>query len=120
MNYYEHHIGDFDVAIKTHELPMVYVLTTPNFQYLKIGKSRDFKQRLVNIQSGCPFDLDLWLAIRTPKPSKVECRLHALMKHAHVRGEWFSPKPRDLDYLLDFFQDTNLHIKGVRRALLQT
>lgn len=102
MNYYPHQASDFNVEVKTHELPMVYVLTTPNFQ------------------SGCPFDLDLWLAIRTPKPNKVECRLHSLMKHAQVRGEWFSPKPRDLDYLLDFFQATNLHIKGVRRALLQT
>ncbi len=119
MKHYPHDPDDFDVSVKTHKLPMVYVLITPGFQYIKIGQSCDFKQRLGNIQSGCPFDLRLWMCIRTPKPGEVENYLHTAMKHVHVRGEWFSPKTNDLDYLVNFFHTTNRHIEAVRSALLQ-
>lgn len=120
MHHYPHHIGDFDKAVRTCKLPMVYVLSTPDFGYLKIGKSASFKQRLGNIQSGCPFDLSLWLSIKTPTPTTIERHLHHLLRHIHVRGEWFSPKAKDLDYLISFFQATNSHVKEVRSALLQT
>lgn len=67
VNYYQHHIGDFDKDTLVCKLPMVYVS----------------------------------------------------MRHSLILGEWFSPKPQDLDYLLDFFAATNLHINEVRNALLQ-
>lgn len=119
MNYYQHHIGDFEETVPIHKLPMVYIVSTPNFQFIKIGKSTSFKQRLGNIQSGCPFDLSLWLSIRTPKPSEIECCLHERLSHCLVRGEWFSPTDSDLDSVMEFCANTNKNVKEMRHALLQ-
>lgn len=97
---------------------MVYVLITPNFEYIKIGKSTSFKQRLSNIQSGCPFELDLWLSIRTPKADEIESLLHKRLRHINLRGEWFKPQTSHLDELSEFFRSTNANVKEVAHALL--
>lgn len=119
MKHYPHHIGDFDRATRTCKLPTVYVLTTSDFKYIKIGQSTTLKQRMGNIQSGCPFSLTLWLSIKTPTPTPIEKWLHKKMGHVHLRGEWFLPEQPDLDFLIDFFRATNIHIGEVQRALLQ-
>ena len=113
MNDYEHRLGDFSPSAKRRNLPAVYVLATPDFEYIKVGKSTALKQRMINVQSGCPFDLSLWLVIRTPRASEIEAHVHQSLNHCHVRGEWFNPAKRDLDRLVSFFVDTNQHIADV-------
>lgn len=46
MNHYPHHIGDFIGldSVKTHELPMVYVLTSSDMALVKIGLTTSAKQ----------------------------------------------------------------------------
>ena len=119
MKHYPHHISDFNNATRICKLPTVYVLTTFDFKYIKIGQSTTLKQRMGNIQSGCPFSLSLWISIKTPTPTPIEKWLHKKMEHVRLRGEWFSPKGVDLDFLVDFFATTNLHIREVQSALLQ-
>ena len=119
MNYYQHHIGDFSDKTKISKLPVVYVITTQNLEFVKIGMTKSLKQRMNNIQSGCPFRLSLWLAIRTPNPKPIELYLHQRMNYCKTHGEWFSPNVNDLDFLADFFANTNSHVKEVYRALLQ-
>ncbi len=119
VNYYPHHIGDFDKVTRICELPMVYVITTQRFEFIKVGKSTNFKLRLSNIQSGCPLELSLWCAIRTPKPEKVGKALHTLLAHCGTRGEWFAPDGPDLDAVVDFCTATNANVREVRNALLQ-
>ena len=119
MNYFQHEVGDFADKKPISKLPMVYVLTTTKFEYIKIGRTKHLKQRMSNIQSGCPFTLALWLAIKTPKDAEIEKHLHYAMKHTHLRGEWFEPKEKDLDYLISFFDLTNKNVKEVAYALLQ-
>lgn len=118
MNYYSHNIGDFSGKTKVSRLPMVYALTTAGFEYVKIGKTGTPKQRFINIQSGCPFDLSLWMSIRTPMADEIEKVLHGKMKHCRTRGEWFSPSASDLDELISFFHLTNANVKESARALL--
>jgi Meiotically up-regulated gene 113 len=119
MKHYPHHIGDFDKATRISDLPMVYVITTPRFEFIKVGKSSSFKSRLSNIQSGCPLNLSLWCAIRTPRPTDVEATLHRLLDHCGTRGEWFAPSKADLDCVIEFCASTNANVKEVHRALLQ-
>lgn len=118
MNYYPHHIGDFDIGTKISQLPMVYALATHDLKYVKVGKTASAKQRFINIQSGCPFNLHLWLAIRTPRPSDIEKDIHRNLSHCQTRGEWFSPQSEDLDYLVDYFRGTNEDVRRARDALL--
>lgn len=118
MDYFPHDVGDFADKKPISKLPMVYVLTTRQFEYIKIGRTKHLKQRMRNIQSGCPFALALWLSIRTTKDAEIEKHLHHSMRHVHLRGEWFEPKVEDLDYLLSFFDLTNKNVREVSDALL--
>lgn len=99
-------------------MPMVYVIRTPAFEFVKVGKTKRFKSRLSNIQSGCPFRLSLWCGVNTPNPDRLESELHSLLAHVHVRGEWFKPQGSDLDLILDFCEQKN-KIERAARALLQ-
>ena len=118
MNYFQHFVSDFTPGIRVSKLPMVYIITTGDFQYMKIGKTKSFKQRLNNIQSGCPFKLSLWLSIRTPKSDEIEKFLLKKMSHVNTRGEWFTPGAKDLDYLSGFVNSTNSNIREEYSALL--
>lgn len=119
MKHYPHHIGDFDKATRIRDLPMVYIITTNDFEFIKVGKSSNFKSRLSNIQSGCPHELSLWCCIRTPRPGEIEAAIHESLAHCKTRGEWFAPSASDLDLLIEFCDLTNRNVKEVRSALLQ-
>jgi hypothetical protein len=111
MQYYAHSPGDLAGHTKRCELPAVYVLATPGFKFIKIGKSNTLKKRIQGIQSGCPFDLELWQTIRTPLPDAVEKCLHNLMAGSRARGEWFAPTDADLDLIDDFVRRTNASVR---------
>ncbi len=119
MNYYQHHIGDFmrDTA-KIRSLPMVYALATSDLKLVKIGMTKSPRQRFINIQSACPFEVSLWLGIRTPIPRKVEKDLHKKLEKFKTKGEWFSLSDEMLDGLIEYFNKTNVSVRGAFNALL--
>ena len=116
MLYFEHHKSDFVDAVRISKMPIVYVLTTPDFEYIKIGRAKSLKQRINNIQSGCPFKLSFMDGIRTPKDSCVESYFHKLLAHVKVRGEWFAPTTDEVNVVYDFCLETNRHIREVYDA----
>lgn len=118
MNYYTHTSADFSGVKTAASLPIVYVIATDDFKYIKIGKTGSPRQRFINIQSGCPFNISIWRSIKTPKTTEIEKFLHERMKHCRTRGEWFQPSSADLDYLSLFFDLTNANAKEVLCALL--
>jgi hypothetical protein len=118
MNYFMHRSSDFDHSVKLHRLPMVYAIYTPNFEYVKIGITRSFKQRFLNIQTACPFRLTLWLSIRSPKAVDIEEELHSIFREWNVRGEWFAFTKEALDDVYSYFDLTNKNVREVGRALL--
>lgn len=113
MDYYPHQKGDIEANARLHKLPMVYVLEANMFEFIKIGYAKSFKKRLFNIQNGCPFKLNLWLGMFTPRYREIEKYLHEKFDHCRLRGEWFSPSDHDLDQLMNFFKNTNKHIRVI-------
>lgn len=116
MNYYDHSPIDFSNVNKLSKLPVVYVLSTHDFSYIKIGTTKSIKQRQENIQSGCPFELFFWLGIRTPIANDVEKHLLNKYKDFNLRGEWFSFGKNQLDELVDYFNKTNASIRSAYAA----
>ena len=116
MLYFKHHESDFVDSIRISKMPIVYVIATPGFEYIKIGRTKSLKQRMNNIQSGCPFRLFFHQGIRTPRDSEVESVMHNLIAHVRVRGEWFKPTDADLITIGDFCNETNKHIREVFNA----
>lgn len=111
MNAYAHLVGDFGAELRMSKLPAVYILSTPNYEFIKIGISTVLKKRMSNIQTACPFDLAVWQTIRTPIPELIERHMHQMMAHCRARGEWFSPSSADLDELLNFVALTNDNVR---------
>lgn len=107
--------GDY---MRIHKLPAVYALANDDLSCIKIGYSANLKQRMRNIQSGCPYDLFLWLCIRTDNPRPIEAYLHNYLKESRLRGEWFRPTEKQLDFLAGFFTKENEKVKEKYRALL--
>lgn len=118
MNFYPHTPEDFKGIEKISLLPMVYALATPSLEFVKIGYTKSPKNRFSNIQNGCPLKLSLWLAIRTPIPNELEDYIHSALFDYRSQGEWFALPNNKLDWLLDFFGKTNLHIQEVHNALV--
>lgn len=118
MKFFQHSSGDFVASIKIHRLPMVYAIATSDLQYVKFGKTTDFKSRFSNIQTSCPLNLGLWMSIRSPQYNEIELELHRMFAHRNIRGEWFCLDSDEIDGAMDFFELTNKNIREVSHALL--
>lgn len=70
------------------------VATNQTKRLLKIGKARDVKRRLSQIQVGCPYRVHLYSTIRCKDDKHafaVEHAAHEVFRKKRVRmnGEWF-------------------------------
>ena len=68
----------------------VYVIGPP-VGLQKVGIATDPRQRLATLQTACPFDLFLHLAVAVPfgEAHAIERRAHRLLARFCVRNEWF-------------------------------
>lgn len=60
-------------------------------QFVKIGKSRNWKQRQQQMQVGSPYDI-VPLLVLMDVPD-LEKKLHTRFRRDHYRGEWFHMGP---------------------------
>lgn len=65
----------------------IYFLLAPNLNRVKIGYATKLKQRIGNLQVGCPDKLKLVLALQGK--CYWETALHAMFADLRVTGEWF-------------------------------
>ncbi len=70
-------------------------------EFVKIGHTTNVRQRVMEMQTASPYDLELILLIHYDsriKAVKDERRLHTTYKDYRVRGEWFV----DIDVMADW------------------
>ncbi len=74
----------------------VYVIG-PAVGLQKVGMATDPKARLAALQTACPFDLVLHLALRVPfgEAHAIERRAHRALAHICARNEWFAATPAE-------------------------
>lgn len=68
------------------------------FGPIKIGYSADIRHRRFDLLVGMPYELEL-LGYLPGRTMYHEKKLHERFKAYHMRGEWFSPGPRLIDYI---------------------
>lgn len=74
--------------------------------YVKIGRSRNLRRRLSNIQTGCPHQITDVFVIASEFEEEVdglERLLRLLLKEDRLRGEWYQGSDRffgNLDHIL--------------------
>ena len=66
---------------------VVYLIAARDLEMVKIGLATNVRERLSQLQTGSPCELELLAAI--PGGEAEERALHWLFGHLHVRGEWF-------------------------------
>lgn len=80
--------------------PHLYFIQQGERGPIKIGKARDPRARLANMQVGNAQRLYLLGII--PNGSTFETVLHQAFRKNWIRGEWFSPTPALLAYIAEY------------------
>lgn len=79
----------------------VYFMADTDYQFMKVGFSRNVQRRLAQIQDGGP--LKLFVVDQFPGNVNDERAVHDLLKEHRIRGEWFQPEA-----VLDFLEDAEM------------
>lgn len=79
---------------------VVYIVKCHNFY--KIGITDDIKRRLIGLQTGNPYELELVKVYQVP--TSFESTLHEVLDHCHIRGEWFKMTPATLEVIMEVCQ----------------
>jgi hypothetical protein len=77
------------------DLTFIYFVRSGEF--IKIGQSRRWKQRVETMQVGSPHTLIVLLILKAEP--KLESKLHNWFRTDHFRGEWFHSGPAILAYI---------------------
>jgi hypothetical protein len=78
-------------AVKTNKIGIVYVFHAINTKFFKIGFSSNYERiekRLSEIQTGCPFELEIVASFRTFHHRYIEKFLHIMFDEYRIRNEW--------------------------------
>lgn len=79
---------------------------------VKIGVSRNPDKRIVEIQSGCPYPIEIlyWVRARDrPNAFELERDFHEVFRDKRLTGEWFSMNADDASDGLEMCFDTEQH-----------
>lgn len=93
-------------AMLKHCGPSVYIIRCHN-QY-KIGTtSSSIQNRLMGLQVGNPYELEIVFCIKNKESKSMEKKLHDKFKHTskRVRGEWFELTTEDFWEIEDIIKD---------------
>ena len=66
---------------------IVYAMGVVGHDRIKIGRTRDPRQRLSHVQVGCPWEIVLVAVVRGGPVA--EDLVQSALRHAHIRGEWY-------------------------------
>ena len=70
--------------------------------FYKIGRTRDWKNRLSGIQTGSPHKLKVLICFATSHTREDEETLHKMFEGKRVLGEWFKLEEVDLWAIAEF------------------
>jgi hypothetical protein len=80
----------------------IYIVNMANTNLYKIGITKDFSQRLRNLQTGNPFIIEVHNFYPMKTNTEMESFLHKRYQHKKLSGEWFELTYEDLNNIHDF------------------
>lgn len=89
-------IPDPDGAAPRPE-PETYVYFARAGEFIKIGRSKEWRKRIAAIQTGCPHTVKPLLVLFTSEAAEGD--LHHRFREHRAGGEWFRPAAEILDYI---------------------
>jgi len=102
---------------------LVYIVGNKENRICKIGVSSfaSFDGRLSHIQNGCPYKLEVFVAVCVSSRDKaftLEKRLHRIFKESRLNGEWFRVT-QDMACLVDLLIRKSRLYEGVGFAVAE-
>lgn len=86
----------------------IYLMFIPELNVCKIGLSNNSKKRIKQLQTGCPYQINLTKVYNSEIASKIEKILHRNFnakkidyQEYNLKGEWFR---LDIDQIINFEQ----------------
>lgn len=89
-----------NVKPKTENIDDLYLILDEDANHLKIGRSRNVKSRLSQLQIANSHKLKLLYSI--PKKGYLEKEIHDVFNDLKVKGEWFVNDGRIIEYFEAF------------------
>lgn len=77
----------------------VYLLKMVNGDYYKIGRTKNYQNRLETFGVKLPFSVEYEYIIQTKDMYALESELHQRFAAKRVNGEWFALSQVDIDYI---------------------
>jgi len=84
-------------TLNPNDHPVVYLLQCGPFY--KIGASTQVDNRVKQLATLPPFDIELLHTIQTDDMYKLESELHERYADKRKNGEWFELEPDDVEYI---------------------
>ena len=86
----------------------VYLVHCKETTFYKIGISKsNYALRLKELQTGCPFELEMVHVIHSVNYHKWEKELHNKFQDKWVRGEWFDLDDASFNMVMKYLEDTH-------------
>jgi len=73
-----------------------FVYVVKCHEFVKIGIAADVTARVINLQTGNPYDVELIAKASSENPELAEESLHEQLDRFRIRGEWFKIPPKEL------------------------
>jgi len=87
-----------------HSSKYIYVVNCKNTNLYKIGVSKIKPNYcLAQLQTGCPYKLDLLYIFECSKPELIKPEIHRFLSRFNLRSEWF--ELNDLDEVLKIIKE---------------
>lgn len=81
-------------------MKFVYLLKLSESGYYKIGISSNSRNRILQLSTGNPEDINLINIYKTKYYKQIETYLHNIYIHKKIKGEWFNLDIKDeLDFI---------------------
>lgn len=77
------------------------------YHYIKIGKTKNLEQRLMSLQCGCPFKLEIYKTIKSSEYDSIESNLHKKYSDKNVLNEWFELNLDEIDRIVQSYPSQN-------------
>lgn len=87
----------------TNETDKTFIYFVRSGEFIKIGQSKQWKQRIETMQVGSPYTI-ITLLVLIAEP-KLESKLHNWFRADHFRGEWFHSGPAILTYIREHLSE---------------
>lgn len=80
---------------------VAYVYVIRAGEFIKVGIARNLAKRIDQMQTGCPYEIEVLRAWPCSDPYAYERKLHHMLRAYRYRGEWFKVSNEGVEHLLN-------------------